>query len=152
MTAIYFHILDSLSISLGYNQEDLSRINWDKSRDTSSFLVWITLGFSWVLPLVLGLDAWVFSLHLQSWKLRTFKIILIPDHEDFEPLVLWLLGNRINNMKTREGKVLRVLPSGRWVPRNQGWLNFWETRLVTVRKSLHRSCWTELTCQGILLP
>ena len=31
-------------------------------------------------------------------------------------------------------------------------LNFLETRLVTVRKSLHRSCWTELTCQGILLP
>ena len=27
-----------------------------------------------------------------------------------------------------------------------------ETKLVTVRKSLHRSCWTELTCQGILLP
>ena len=52
----------------------------------------------------------------------------------------------------REGKVLRVFSSGRWVPRNQGWLNFWETRLVTVRKSLHRSCWTELTCQGILLP
>ena len=51
-----------------------------------------------------------------------------------------------------KGKVLRVLPSGRWVPRNQGWLNFWETKLVTVRKSLHRSCWTELTCQGILLP
>ena len=51
-----------------------------------------------------------------------------------------------------KGKVLRVLPSGRWVPRNQGWLNFWETNLVTVRKSLHRSCWTELTCQGILLP
>ena len=37
----------------------------------------------------------------------------------FEPLVLWLLGNRINNMKTREGKVLRVLPSGRWVPQNK---------------------------------
>jgi len=52
----------------------------------------------------------------------------------------------------RERKVLRVLPSGRWLPRNQGWLNFWETRLVTVRKSLHLSCWTELTCQGILLP
>ena len=52
----------------------------------------------------------------------------------------------------REGKVLRVLPSDRIVPRNQGWLNFWETELVTVRKSLHRSCWTELTCQGILLP
>ena len=30
-----------------------------------------------------------------------------------------------------EGKVLRVFSSGRWVPRNQGWLNFWETRLVT---------------------
>ena len=43
------------------------------------------------------------------------------------------------------------LCTGRWVPRNQGWLNFWETKLVTVRKSLHRSCWTELTCQGILL-
>ena len=45
-------------------------INWDEDRpqrrDTSSFLVWITLGFSWVLPLVLGLDAWLFSLHLQS--------------------------------------------------------------------------------------
>ena len=54
--------------------------------------------------------------------------------------------------RTWEGKVLRVFSSGRWVPRNQGWLNFWETRLVTVRKSLHRSCWTELTCQGILLP
>ena len=23
---------------------------------------------------------------------------------------------------------------------------------MTVKKSLHRSCWTELTCQGILLP
>ena len=45
--------------------------------------------------------------------------------------------------------MLRVLPSGRWLPRNQGWVNFWETRLVTVMKSLHRSCWTELTCQGI---
>jgi len=52
----------------------------------------------------------------------------------------------------KKGKVLRVLPSGRWLPRNQGWLNFWESKLVTVRKSLHRSCWTELTCQGILLP
>jgi len=52
----------------------------------------------------------------------------------------------------REGKVLRVLLSGRWLPHNQGWLNFWETRLVTVRKSLRHSCWTELTCQGILLP
>ena len=51
-----------------------------------------------------------------------------------------------------EGKVLRVFSSGRTLPRNQGWLNFWETRLVTVRKSSHRSCWTELTCQGILLP
>ena len=39
----------------------------------------------------------------------------------------------------REGKVLRVFSSGRWLPRNQGWLNFWETKLVTVRKSLHRS-------------
>ena len=43
------------------------------------------------------------------------------------------------------GKVLRVLPSGRWLPHNQGWVNFIETRLVTVMKSLYRSCWTELT-------
>ena len=43
----------------------LHLITWQR-RDTSSFLVWITLGFSWVLPLVLGLDAWLFSLHLQS--------------------------------------------------------------------------------------
>ena len=35
--------------------------------------------------------------------------------------------------REKEGKVLRVLPSGHWVPHNQGWLNFWETKLVTVR-------------------
>jgi hypothetical protein len=39
---------------------------YKKGRDTSSFLVWITLGLSWVLPLVLGLGAWIFSLHLQA--------------------------------------------------------------------------------------
>ena len=41
---------------------------------TSGFscLVWITLVFSWVLPLVLGLDAWVFSLHLQACSYRRF--------------------------------------------------------------------------------
>ena len=32
-------------------------------------LVWMRLVFSWVLPLVLGLDAWVFSLHLQAFKI-----------------------------------------------------------------------------------
>ena len=42
----------------------------------------------------------------------------------------------IKNRERKEGEV-----------RNQGWLNFWETKLVTERKSLHRSCWTELTCQ-----
>jgi len=42
------------------------RGSYRTGRDTSSFLVWITLGLSWVLPLVLGLDAWVFSLHLQT--------------------------------------------------------------------------------------
>jgi hypothetical protein len=52
----------------------------------------------------------------------------------------------------RKGKVLRVSPSGRFVPRNQRELDFWKTKLVTEKKSLHRSCWTELTCQGILLP
>ena len=31
---------------------------------TTVGLVWITLVFSWDLPLVLGLDAWVFSLQL----------------------------------------------------------------------------------------
>jgi hypothetical protein len=50
-----------------------------------------------------------------------------------------------------ERRLMHLCWLGRRLPRNQGWLNFWETRLVTVRKSLHRSCWTELTCQGILL-
>ena len=39
-----------------------------------------------------------------------------------------------------EIKVHRVLPSGSRVPRIQGWLNFTEIMLATVRKSLHRSC------------
>ena len=51
-----------------------------------------------------------------------------------------------------EIKVHRVLPSGSMVPRIQGRLNFTEIRLATVKKSLHRSCRTELTRQGILLP
>ena len=41
--------------------ESFQRVNW--------CLVWITLVYSWVLPLVLGLDAWVFSLHLQAFPL-----------------------------------------------------------------------------------
>jgi len=57
-----------------------------------------------------------------------------------------------NTSLEKKGKLLRVLLSGRWLPGKQGWLNFWETKLVTLRKSLHRSCRTELTCQGILLP
>ena len=44
--------------------------------------------------------------------------------------------------------------SGRWLPRNQGWLNFWETRLVTLKKSLHRSClvinWVLIHCPSLL--
>jgi len=36
------------------------------------FILGITLVFSWVLPLVLGLDAWVFSLHLQACSYRRF--------------------------------------------------------------------------------
>ena len=39
-------------------------------------------------------------------------------------------------IEKREGKVLRVFSSGRWLPRNQGWLNFWETRLVTAREMI----------------
>ena len=35
----------------------------------------------------------------------------------------------------REGKVLRVLPSGRWVPRNQGLINFWEMDPESLKKS-----------------
>ena len=52
-------------IDNGVTLRDFHNNCW-RRRDTSSFLVWITLGFSWVLPLVLGLDAWLFSLHLQS--------------------------------------------------------------------------------------
>ena len=35
-------------------------------------------------------------------------------------IVMLSFGLIINTKKKREGKVLRVLPSGRWVPRNQG--------------------------------
>jgi len=52
------------------------RGSYRTGRDTSSFLVWITLGLSWVLPLVLGLDAWVFSLHLQTYSPPS----LLPGH------------------------------------------------------------------------
>ena len=30
----------------------------------------------------------------------------------------------LEHQRVREGKVLKVLLSGRWIPRNQGWLNF----------------------------
>jgi hypothetical protein len=108
-------------------------------------------------------DSWEgeFTLRRDSWVSEPSRRLTLD---------LWLAkDNRFLNLKSSyklvlsvqkvdqqghegEGKVLRVLLSGRWLPRNQGWLNFWETKLVTVRKSLHRSCWTELTCQGILLP
>ena len=122
------------------------------------------------------------SSHLNNSSIYNFYFLMVDWLSDgsyiqwvSEPsrrltLDLWLAkDNRFLNLKSSyklvlsvqkvdqqghegEGKVLRVLLSGRWLPRNQGWLNFWETKLVTVRKSLHRSCWTELTCQGILLP
>ena len=87
-----------------------------------------------------------------NWLSRSIRLLsdrrrhrnLPVNHVSF--LKQWSTG------KLWEGKVLRVLPSGRWLPPNQGWVNFWETRLVTVMKSLYRSCATELTCQGILLP
>jgi len=65
------------------------RGSYRTGRDTSSFLVWITLGLSWVLPLVLGLDAWVFSLHLQtccwSWiPVYSWEVALV--------FILYLLG------------------------------------------------------------
>ena len=129
-------------------------ITWQR-RDTSSFLVWITLGFSLGLPLMLGPGEQEFSLRfilqMASWPIINGEKMPCRSF-------LWLYNSRHLlerwriDRKEEERKVLRVLPSSPWVPRNQGWLNFWETKLVTVRKSLHRSCWTELTCQGILLP
>jgi hypothetical protein len=50
---------DSMNDSWIPDHSKLQRVNW--------CLVWITLVYSWVLPLVLGLDAWVFSLHLQAF-------------------------------------------------------------------------------------
>ena len=51
--------------------------------------------------------------------------------------------------KKREGKVLRVLLSGRCLPRNQAWLNFWETRLLTVRKAKEgNSTWEHQEYKG----
>ena len=66
--------------------------------------------------------------------------------------VNWIIKD--NKIKSSLGEIQmqRVLPSGSMVPRIQGRLNFTEIRLATVKKSLHRSCRTELTRQGILLP
>ena len=73
------------SLSLAWSQRKLneteSRLSinlWNQHvmKSNCSFLVWITLGLSWVLPLVLGLDAWVFSLHLQTYSPPS----LLPGH------------------------------------------------------------------------
>ena len=40
---------------------------------------------------------------------------------------------QLSTGQEEERKVLRVLPSSPWVPRNQGWLNFWETKIMTER-------------------
>ena len=60
-----------------------------------------------------------------------------------------LLGSSWEEKKIRE---LMKKEDERSVRRVHPLVNFIETRLVTVMKSLYRSCWTELTCQGILLP
>ena len=93
--------------------------------------------------------SWSISFSPRAWLINVKKSVR-------EPSWFFTITHSTENYAVlsfgKKGKVLRVLPSGRWLPRNQGWLNFWESKLVTVRKSLHRSCWTELTCQGILLP
>ena len=68
VTSLWWMLRLSRSLSRFETQDIMTQplFNHWKGRDTSSFLVWITLGLSWVLPLVLGLDAWVFSLHLQT--------------------------------------------------------------------------------------
>ena len=38
--------------------------------------------------------------------------------------LLTAIRPQLSTQWKREGKVLRVLLSGRWLPRNQGWLNF----------------------------
>ena len=57
-----------------------------------------------------------------------------PTVRPLTPAIKWSKGNEYEEIK-----VHRVLPSGSRVPRIQGWLNFTEIRLATVRKSLHRS-------------
>ena len=72
-----------------------------------------------------------------SWFL-SFASGLLTEHQ------------REKEKRRREGKVLRVLPLGRRNSRNQGCLNFWETKLVTVRKSLHSCCWGWSACLSAL--
>ena len=113
------------------------------------------------------------------WEPDVDRQLVLPFH---------LLLVSIRTSKKREGKVLRVLLSGRCLlyshvvmavsSSNRMWprvllfivfifIIFWSIiprmfghnqekkredydRLLTVRKSLHRSCWTEPTCQGIM--
>ena len=117
-------IMDSFSLTAGDYLRDFYRINRQ-----SKFLEWQSLLGRYVDSILFG-PPW----KCWWWKPRIGYTAHLFLFLGFEP---W------------DGKVLRVLLSGLWLPRNQGWLNFRETRLVTVRKSLHRSCWTELTCQEI---
>ena len=80
-------------------------------------------------------------LFLMFFYLSRFKILelILLGSYIFDSFIGFLTSFNSQEESKREGKVLRVFSSGRWLPRNQGWLNFWETKLVTVRKSLHRS-------------
>ena len=66
----------------------------------------------------------------QPWEKEKERLTAVCLEDGF---IIWKTSKRQRRQfqNKREGKVLRVLPSDRMVPRNQGWLNFWETNLVT---------------------
>ena len=68
---------------------------WTKRRQTFvSRLVWIGHVFSWVLPLVLGLDAWVFFLTLQPSGTKEQRSEVFPRN----------VGSGIEDQQPREVK------------------------------------------------
>ena len=82
-TRIQFQLKRILSTSYYWLSRGGSSLYESWWRKDPTICCWLTLRqwsmLSWVLPLVLGLDAWVFSLHLQTYSLKG-KDSWIKDH------------------------------------------------------------------------
>jgi len=65
-----------------------------------------------------------------SFPLMEFYTFTIREEQEkeYDTAFDWFLDLWLALARGKKGKLLRVLLSGRWLPGNQGWLNFWETR------------------------